>query len=106
MESMDMNLMEDIDDNIPFEVLQDAELAKLELLPIKSRQKYYRVYNQFKNWQKEHGLKNVSAKVAMEYCFEMDKKSYKPTSLLTYYSMFQATIRIKENINIGKFGDK
>ena len=57
-----MNLMEDIDDDIPFE---------LELLPIKSLQKYYRVYNQFKNWQKEHGLKNVSAKVIMAYFFEM-----------------------------------
>jgi len=79
-----MNLMEDIDDHIPFEVLQNAELAKLELLPIKSRQKYYCVYNQFNNSQKEHVLKNVSAKVIMAYFFEMDKKSYKHTSLRAY----------------------
>ena len=73
IDGYDVNLMEDIDDDIPFEVLQNAELAKLELLPIKSLQKYYRVYNQFKNWL-EHGLKNVSAKVIMAYFFEMDKK--------------------------------
>ncbi|KAJ6643825.1 hypothetical protein Bhyg_08790, partial [Pseudolycoriella hygida] len=54
-------LMEDIDEEIPFEVMQNAELAKLELLPVKSRDKYYRVYGHFKDWQKEHGLKKVVA---------------------------------------------
>lgn len=97
--------MDDIDEDIPFEVLQNAKLAALELLPVKSREKYYRAYNHFKEWQKKHGLKTVSCTIVMSYFFEMDKKNYKPTSLWAFYSMLKATIRIKENVDIGKYGD-
>lgn len=106
MNSSEADLVEemDLDEEIPFEVIQNAQLAALELLPVKSREKYYRVYRIFKNWQMQRGVKIVTSEIMMSYFYEMDKKN-KPTTLWAYYSMLKATIRNNENIDIGKYGD-
>lgn len=59
--SIDMDYIDDIDEELPFEVIQNAQLASLELLPAKSREKYYRIYNVFKKWQTGHGIKTISS---------------------------------------------
>ncbi|KAJ6643011.1 hypothetical protein Bhyg_07967 [Pseudolycoriella hygida] len=38
------NLIEDVDDDMPLELMEHARTAKLETLPVKSREKYIRVY--------------------------------------------------------------
>lgn len=95
----------DIDEDIPFEIMQNAQLASLELLPAKSREKYYRIYNVFKKWQGGHGMTTISSTIMKTYFYEMDNKKYKPISMWAYYSMLKATIRVKENIDIGKFSE-
>ncbi len=45
------NIIEDIDDEMPLELMEHAEAALLETLPVKSKEKYNRVYKNFKDWQ-------------------------------------------------------
>lgn len=100
---MDPTEFDDFDDDIPFELLQNAQQAQMELLPIKSRERYNRVYKVFKDWQKEHGVKIVSSAVILSYFYELDQKKYQPTSLWAFYSMLKATIRANEDIDLGKY---
>lgn len=96
--------VEDIDEDMPFEIIQNAREAILETLPKVSREKYTRVYNNFKQWQKKLGTESVSHETILAY-FHMlaTKKKYKPTSLWAYFSMLKATMRTYENVLIDKY---
>ena len=100
MNSIETGLNEDL----PLELIQNAELATMETLPEKSRDKYFRVYNHFKDWQKVHGVTKISSELMLSYFYELKKKNA-PTSLWAYYSMLKATIQVKENVDIGKFAE-
>lgn len=41
---------EDIDEDMPFELIQHARAASMDVLPQLSREKYNRVYKNFKAW--------------------------------------------------------
>lgn len=79
MDAMDI---EDIDDEMPFKLIEHAKAAALEILPEMSREKYNRVYRNFlgilknKHWKK-----------------------YKIT-LWSFHSMLKATLRANEDIDI------
>lgn len=93
----------DIDEQMPFELLEHARAAVLETLPDISREKYMLTYKNFKDWQSKHGMPNVCNDLILAYFHMMAKKKYKPTSLWAYHSMLKATIRTFEDVDIGRF---
>lgn len=93
----------DIDEEMPFELLEHAREAVFETLPKISRDKYIRTYKIFKDWQSRHGMANVSNELILAYFHMMATKKYKPTSLWAYHSMLKATLRTFENVDIGSF---
>lgn len=94
---------EDIDEEMPFELMEHAKAATLETLPQKSRPKYMRMYENFKTWQTSHGVTKISSNLVLAFFRSLELKKYKPTSLWAFYSMLKATIRAHENIDIGTF---
>lgn len=96
--------VEEIDEDMPFEIFESAREAVFETLPKLSREKYTRVYNNFKEWQKKYGTESVSNELILAYFHTLaTKKKYKPTSLWAYYSMLKATLRSYENVHIEKY---
>lgn len=93
----------DIDEEMPFELLEHAREAVLETLPKKSRDKYIRTYKIFKDWQSRHGMPKISNELILAYFHMMAKKKYKPTSLWAYHRMLKATLRTHEDVDIGTF---
>lgn len=94
---------EDIDEDMPFELIQHARAASLDVLPQLSRDKYNRVYRNFKAWQDSYKVKKISADLILAYFHVLVEKNYKPSSLWAYHSMLKATLRAHENTDIGTF---
>lgn len=100
-----VNDFDDIDEDMPFELLEHAKEAVLETLPAQSKQKYNRVYKNFKDWQSKNGSPIVSNRLILAYFHMLSStKKYKPTSLWAYHSMLKATLRTYEDIDIKKYG--
>lgn len=53
--------IEEFDEEMPLELMEHVKAAKLETLPVKSREKYNRVYEKFKTWQTNYGVETVSS---------------------------------------------
>lgn len=68
-----------------------------------SREKYFRIYQNFKDWQLKYGVSKISSVLIMAYFHTLEEKKYKPTTLWALYSMLKATLRVKEDIDIGKY---
>ncbi|KAG4076779.1 hypothetical protein HA402_009125 [Bradysia odoriphaga] len=97
------DLIEDVDENMPLELMEHAKAAKMETLPIKSKEKYNRVYQNFKEWTKSYGVTAITSDLIIAYFHMLDEKKYKPTSLWAFHSMLKSTLRAYDNVDIGKF---
>ena len=87
----------------PQELLKDADDGvRVDLLPPKSREKYWGAYDAFTKWKNSKGVEIVSENLMMDYFGELSQK-YKPSSLWCKYSMLRSTIQMIHNINIGGF---
>lgn len=92
----------DIDEELPLELMEHASAAKLETLPVKSREQYNRVYDIFKCWRNSYGVNTITCDLMLAY-FKILSEKYKPTSVWAFHSMLKSTIRANENIDIGPF---
>lgn len=72
------------------------------VLPTISKAKYDRVYEEFQKWNKLKGATPVSENVLMKYFSELAEKK-RPTTLLAYYSMIKATLRLNDNMDIASW---
>lgn len=98
------DIVEDIDEEMPLELLEHANAALMETLPAKSKEKYKRVYKIFKEWQASYGVGKITSELIMAYFHVLeDTKKYKPTSLWAFHSMLKCTLRAYENVDIGNF---
>lgn len=100
---MDPMEIDDIDDDMPFELMEHAKAAALEILPEKSRVKYNRVYQNFKDWQSSYGVRKISPDLIAAYFHVLNEKKYKPTTLWALHSMLKATLRAHEDVEIGGY---
>lgn len=73
----------------------------MDVLPQLSREKYNRVYKNFKAWQDTY--KKISVDLILTYFHVLVEKKYKPSSLWSFHSMLKATLRANENTDIGTF---
>lgn len=95
MNASEMNvsdMVEDVDEDMPLELMEHAKAAKLETMPVKSREKYNRLYKNFKDWQASYGVVTISSDLIMAYFHMLDEKKYKPTSLWAFHSMLKCTL--------------
>lgn len=96
--------MSDIEDIncTPPEIREKSEMASLDMLPKKSREKYERQHQLFLEWCGKHHITKYSENVVMGYFAEMAEK-YSPPTLWSYYSMLKATLNVMDSVDIGNY---
>lgn len=86
----------------PPKILEKAQAATHNLLPLKSKERYEITYQKFMDWRHKHNVKSFSENVLLAY-FEEISKTMKPSSLWAIYSMLRTTLNINNNINIANY---
>lgn len=98
-----MEILEDDKFSIPQpEITEKVHNFTLNLLPVKSREKYERQYELFGSWLSEKNVNKISENILLAYFLEKAKVLQSPT-LWSIYSMLKATIQVKKDIDIGQF---
>lgn len=85
-----------------FEDMDSILFDDIDVLPSLSRKKYDKIYAEFHKWNKLKGSTPVSEQVLLAYFSELAYKT-KPSTLLAYYSMLKATLRINDDIDISSY---
>lgn len=98
------NSDEDIPMGTPPELAAEAKLARANLLPPKSEEKYLRTFANFNSWRKKKNTSSLSENVILAYFNELAKDK-KPSTLWAMYSMLKSTIQLKYNINIKNYAN-
>ncbi|KAB0801953.1 hypothetical protein PPYR_04139, partial [Photinus pyralis] len=91
------------DGDVPMDVIKEAEEALKGLVPATSKKLYENEYSKFCKWRSEKSLKIVNEKILLAYFSERSKQG-KPSCLWTYYSMLRSMLRVRENLDISRFG--
>lgn len=86
-------------ENTPPEIREAANEATYNTLPEKSKDKYIREYNLFKEWSSKNNVKNASENSILAYFYEKSKV-LKSSSLWSKYSMLRTTLIMKNNVDI------
>uniref|UniRef100_A0A6P7GK87 Uncharacterized protein LOC114343692 n=1 Tax=Diabrotica virgifera virgifera TaxID=50390 RepID=A0A6P7GK87_DIAVI len=85
------------------EFMSESEnVATLDAVPAKSKQKYEKQFQLFDTWRKEKCFEGVTEEMMMEYLQSIGEV-YKPSSLWTRLSMLKATLKAYENVDISSF---
>lgn len=92
----------DLKEELPDDILEDANIANLNLLPVKSKEKYEKQYDLFDKWCKEKGVKIVKEEVLLAYFVKLNKE-FSPNTLWAKYSMIKSVLKLKRNIDISNF---
>lgn len=90
------------DDDVPQNIIAEAKVISLDLLPKKSKELYTAAYQKFMTWMTEKKIKTVSEEVTLVYFNEMSK-TLKPTSLWSIFSMLKTTLKLNDGIDIDKY---
>lgn len=93
---------DDISDNVPPEMIQAAKEIALNSLPYISKQKYTKVYNEFKKWRNAKNTKSFAESVLLVYFNEISTQ-FAASTLWSRFSMLKATIKAYDNIDIGTY---
>ncbi|KAJ3643572.1 hypothetical protein Zmor_026274 [Zophobas morio] len=90
------------EEELPPDVLEEAQNVVLNLLPTKSREVYECAYTRFIKWCEGKKIQTYSENVLLVYFSELATKM-KSSTLWSHYSMVKATLNIKNGIEIGKY---
>lgn len=93
--------MEDFD--IPANILEAADSARLDLLPEKSKICYEKEYRLFCEWRVREQIQGAWETVLLAYFVKLSNE-YSPSSLWPKYSMLRACLELKERVEIDKYG--
>lgn len=86
----------------PEELREIALDATTDLVPEKSRLRYYRAYNTFIEWQQQNKCSNLSENVFIAY-FKHKSATWKPSTLWSQYSMLRSMMSLNKNVNISLY---
>lgn len=84
----------------PIELIEAAAEANENILPLKSKARYMKVYNDYMKWKLTKKATSNSERVVVSYFSKMAKSDKKPTTFWAVYSMLKATLRIFHKVNI------
>lgn len=87
------------DEEIPGDILQEAEIANISTLPEKSKQLYLKAYTAFDKWMTERKVFKPSEPALIVYFKELTEK-YKSSTIWCRYSMLRTMISLKHDIRI------
>ncbi|KAJ3644169.1 hypothetical protein Zmor_026841 [Zophobas morio] len=90
-------------ENVPEKIAKKGKELRSNLLPLKSKNAYEKVYVSFQDWKNKNRIKEVTEDVILAF-LDMRSQKLSPCSLWPEYSMLKATLKAKENIDIEKFG--
>ncbi|XP_050302598.1 uncharacterized protein LOC126740553 [Anthonomus grandis grandis] len=90
-----------ISETLP-ELTEAVNAASLELLPVKSRNKYNYVYNRFMDYRTNKNVTSFSENVVMAYFLELGSKMNSST-LWANCSMLKATLAIRHDVDISEY---
>ena len=82
------------DTELPAEIKARAENVSKNLLPVKSKLRYEKAYNDFLQWRIEKKVNSWSKAVFLAYFSEMAEKKA-PSTLCAEYSMVKSVIQAK-----------
>lgn len=94
--------MNSSDEEIPQEILDAANEASSQLIPPKSKLRYEKEYSIFEKWCAVKEVSRLQEEVFMAYFNHLSKK-FSPSSLWSKYSMIKSILKIKKNIDLGKY---
>ncbi|XP_063541246.1 uncharacterized protein LOC134750081 [Cydia strobilella] len=80
---------------------KDPELI---FLPEKSREIYFRAYNNFNKWRVENGVNALSETVLLSYFMHLSHTKQPPT-MWSIFSMLKATMNIKDDVHIENYSE-
>lgn len=81
-----------------------AERALAKLVPAVSKGKYEKAYEKFRQWCCEKKVKTIDESKLMVY-FDVELEKFQASTAWSTYSMLKAMLRVKDNIDIGKFNN-
>lgn len=90
--------------NTPPEIINEANAARLDLLPKKSAELYEKHYNMFMQWCNDKKINKYSENVLLAY-FSTKAKNYKASTLWSMFSMIKATMMANNKVNIGTYSN-
>lgn len=88
----------DSDFDSDIEEAAEKEISLL-LLPEKSKEKYQRVYDNFKKWCRDKNFSAIDGEVIVEY-FSTELRFLKATTSWSIYSQLRLTLMINDNFDI------
>lgn len=94
--------MSNSDDELPYSILEVANSASINLLPIKSKEKYNKQYDDFQNWCHNKGTNSTKEEVFLAY-FAHLSKIFQPNTLWSKYSMLKSVLKIKINLDLSQY---
>ncbi|XP_031347063.1 uncharacterized protein LOC116173590 [Photinus pyralis] len=84
-------------------IKEEVKSPTIELLPVKSRQRYEAAYNEFIKWRATKNIESCfSEDVLMVYFGELAEKM-KSSTLWAQYSMLRSTMAINHNVDMSTF---
>ena len=86
----------------PPEMRKAAKIVEEHLLPTKSRPRYDKAYNCFKEWCTGNKVQNPVSESALLAYFSENAKTKKISTLWSQYSMLRTTLSIREKVDISK----
>lgn len=86
----------------PPSILEAANVASLNLVPEKSKQKYTLSYNLFMEWCKEQKTSSCSENVLIAYFGNISSK-FKSSTLWSQYSMLKTMLNINKGVDISNY---
>lgn len=92
--------MNESDDDLPSEILETVK--SLDFLPEKSKDRYNKEYEVFKNWCNGKGVKSLKEEVLLAYFAELSK-TIKPNTLWSKYSMLKSKLKIEKDVDISRY---
>ena len=102
MASINESDSDDVSDDVPPEMIEAAKEIALNSLPHTSKQKYTKVYNEFKQWRSAKNTKSFAESVLLVYFNEISSK-FASTTLWSRFSMLKATIKAYDNVDISNY---
>lgn len=91
-------------DGTPPDLKAEAKLAKENLLPPKSKERYMKNYEKFMKWKAEKQANSWSENVFLAY-FSFLRQTMQPTSLWAVYSMLRCVVQNKHDVNIKNYSN-
>lgn len=87
----------------PPELRNAAEIAKNDIIPRKSKNRYQNAYNNFIVWQEKNGASDIFSESVLLAYFNELSITKSPATLWSTHSMLKSMLKLKHHVSIVKF---